>query len=120
MLDPALTKRTTLISTLLLSGVFLTGCTSLFWFKDFYTPIDMIEPPPLDELSIGMSKESVFELLGEPYQQLSATNEDGKVTEAFEYIRYEVVPGPDMIERYKLVFVDDALESFESLGIGSR
>ena len=84
----------------LLGCFFLTGC--FFYSKDVRI---------LQKIDIGMSKEQVLKVAGDPVSARGAKrNKEGQVVEVWEYALKR--PGPHHNEDYWLRFVDGKLEQW--------
>ena len=67
----------------------LNACTFNFWFKDFETQGDKLNPP--------MTEQQVISTIGDPDQMSSARKKGSDFIETWEYIRVAAVPGPDQL-----------------------
>ncbi len=108
-------SRTLFAASLLICP--LSSCTFNFWNKDFVTPGEKLNPPKLDRLSMGMTKQQVAEAIGQPDQMASAKTTAKGFVETWEYDRVEARPGPDRLaERYQVEFTNGKLSGYESSG----
>lgn len=95
----------------------LTGCTFNAWYKDFVTPDEKLSPPKFHLVTLGMTKQEVAAVLGQPDQVVGAKKAGENIIETWEYIRVAAVPGPDQVaERYQVIFTNGKLSAYESSG----
>lgn len=94
-----------------------SGCTYDFWYRDFVTPKEKLQPPKFQLLSLGMSKSEVNNVLGKPDQIIGGKKVEGKFLEKWEYHRYKAVEGPDQLaERYYVEFTEGMLSAYGASG----
>lgn len=105
------------IFTLIAISALLSGCTFNAWYKDFVTRDEKLSPPKFHLVTLGMTKQEVAAMLGQPDQVVGAKKDGENIIETWEYIRVAGVPGPDQIaERYQVIFTNGKLSAYESSG----
>ena len=94
-----------------------SGCTYDFWYRDFATPKEKLQPPKFHLLNLGMSKTEVNNALGKPDQIIGGKKVEGKFIETWEYHRFKAIEGPDKLaERYYVEFTEGKLSAYGASG----